>query len=592
MQISKRILYALGIIPALLCLAATQSKFPREALPLEQCFKAPDESTLSNIITKNLKDLLSSMVATPTVRSEDLNSSDELKNIQKVKDLLDAQVEIYNKNNTHKLNLFEWKKEIDGKPFWVFGYRLGKGDKKISLITHVDVVPANVEGAFELKCENRLYEGVMQPFFVGRGALDNKGPTIATLSAVEALAQIVPAKSLDNFTIELVIDTSEEVELGAHHYFAESKSNSPDLGVVVDAAWCTVAEKGIERPVFSFPKDKKNPSKGLWIKSISVPEDNPANVIPDFAQAVINARDKEDINKLKNNIQELYKNYAFDDPDYRRAKLSVSQNKDGMLVLRTEVSGAQHGSAPQENREHGANPLVSLLNFLAHLTKTKVLAPNAYSNMALFAHDTFGTTVFGEKHPDLLQRSDSLFKRSENNGTTYAVTKTDSNDDAVQLFLDIRYGLKHQQCGWDNKTFGTLKGKSVFRDTFEELVNNFKKETSIDMTFETTTAAAPDLKDTSNEAFQKINSAFKKIMKKDCPQKAIGGATDSKGESALITAGALFDFKFGYPTYYHGKSEGVPVNDLYKTSEILFEFLKQEVESPKTKKRKTVIRQH
>ena len=112
------------------------------------------------------------------------------------------------------------------------------------------------------------------------------------------------------------------------------------------------------------------------------------------------------------------------------------------------------------------------------------------------------------------------------------------------------------------------------------------------MTFETKTIAAPDLKDTSNEAFQKINQAFKKIMGKDCPQKAIGGATDSKGESALITAGALFEFKFGYPTYFHGKSEGVPVNDLYKSSEILFEFLKQEVSTPRVKKRKTHIRQH
>jgi len=568
------------------------AKFSSVPLPLEQCFIPPSDSALSKLLTKNLKELLPEMVLTQTVRTEDLNTADELKKIQKVKDLLDTQVENYNKNHENKLALFEWKKEIDGKPFWVFGYRLGTGDKKIALITHIDVVPANVEGAFELKCEERIYEGKAQPFLVGRGALDNKGPTISTLSSVQALAQIIPAKSLENITIELVIDTSEEVELGAHHYFAERKSNRPDLGVVVDAAWCTVAEKGIERPIFSFPKDKKNPSEGLWIENISVPDKNPTNVIPDYAEAVINAKDKKDITKLKNTIEKQYEAYDFGDPDYRKAKLSVSEDKNGALVLRTEVLGAQHGSAPQENREHGANPLVSLLSFLAHLSKSKVLKPNAYANMAIFAQDTFGTTVFGEQHPDLLQKSDVLFKKSDNNGTTYAITKTQSSDDSVQLYLDIRYGLKHQQCGWDNKTYGTLKGKSVFKDVFEELVKDFKKDKQIEMTFETTTAAAPDLKDTSNEAFEKINKAFKKIMKKDCPQKAIGGATDSKGESALITAGALFDFKFGYPTYYHGKSEGVPVNDLYKTSEILLEFLKEETGIHKAKKRKAVIRQH
>lgn len=587
MKFFKTIVCLLAVI-----FISAQTKFPSEPLPLEQCFELPDDSALSKLVNKNLKELLPDMVATPTVRSEELNTDDELKKIQKVKDLIDGQVENFNKSSENKLVSFEWKKEIDGKPFWVFGYRLGTGDKKVALITHVDVVPAGVEGAFELKCQNRIYEGKEQPFFVGRGALDNKGPTISTLSAVQALSKIISAKSLENLTIELVIDTSEEVELGAHHYFAERKSNSPDIGVVVDAAWCTVAEKGIERPIFSFPKDKKNPSEGLYIEDISVPEGNPVNVIPDFAEAVISSQDKKDLAELKKTIEKQYEDYDFGDPDYKKAKLSVLEDKNGMIVLRTVVSGAQHGSAPQENREHGANPLVSLLNFLAHLSKTKVLKANAYSNLAQFAQDTFGTTVFGENHPELLQKSDVLFKKGDSNGTTYAVTKVAGDGKNIQLFLDIRYGLKHQQCGWDNKTYGTLKGKSVFRDVFEDLVNDFKKSKSIDMSVETRTAAAPDLKDTTNEAFEKINKAFKKVMKKDCPQKAIGGATDSKGESALITAGALFDFKFGYPTYYHGKSEGVPVNDLYKTSEILLEFLKEEAGVPKAKKRKTVIRQH
>ena len=97
------------------------------------------------------------------------------------------------------------------------------------------------------------------------------------------------------------------------------------------------------------------------------------------------------------------------------------------------------------------------------------------------------------------------------------------------------------------------------------------------MSFETDTAAAPDLKDTRSEAFMKVANAFKNVMNMACPRKAIGGATDAKGEAFLISAGALFDLKFGYPTYFHGKSEGAPVNDLYKTSEILLELLNKEI---------------
>ena len=172
-----------------------------ESLPLDQCFVREDEGFLDKLVTKNLKNLLPAMVAIPTVRTDDLSTADEIEKMQRLKDLIDNDVEKFNKNSVNKLVPFEWKKEVDGMPFWVFGYRLGKGEKKIALITHADVVPANSEEAFELKCENRMYQGIKQPFFIGRGALDDKGPTIAMSSTLEALAHDLPPSSFKDLTI-------------------------------------------------------------------------------------------------------------------------------------------------------------------------------------------------------------------------------------------------------------------------------------------------------------------------------------------------------------------------------------------------------
>ena len=215
----------------------------------------------------------------------------------------------------------------------------------------------------------------------------------------------------------------------------------------------------------------------------TVPKDNPTNVIPDFAKAVINGKKPEDIDNLKDTIEQLYNSYAFDDPTYRKAKLSISKNLKGMLYSRTEVSGAQHGSAPQENRAEGANPLVSLLNFLAHLTETKVLEKNSYSNAAMFVKRHVWNARFWRKASIPLERSDSIFKKEENNGTTYAITKVTSVEGSVQLLLDIRYALDHQQDGWDGTSFGTLTGKSVFKSAFNELVKNFTSKTKIKYVF-------------------------------------------------------------------------------------------------------------
>ena len=143
---------------------------------------------------------------------------------------------------------------------------------------------------------------------------------------------------------------------------------------------------------------------------------------------------------------------------------------------------------------NGANPVISLSHFLAHLVDNQTLALNGVGRMMQFMAWGWGTTVFGEKQPDLLEAHDQIFEQG--NGTTYALTQVQTNPQTVTLEMDIRYALGHHSVAWDGKTEGQLPGHSIFPEVFNELVNRFQQERpGAAITVATVTVDAPDVRD-------------------------------------------------------------------------------------------------
>jgi succinyl-diaminopimelate desuccinylase len=477
---------------------------------------------------------------------------------------------------------FSWTSsggDDDGK-YRVFGWRVGKGTRKISLLTHMDTVPPGdpkdwKHDPFEPEIEIRDYKGTPTRFLTGRGTIDDKGPAIVTMYAfLEAIKQLDGTpKALDNVSFELIFDTSEETDFSTTKYFDENPGEltAQDLGIVYDAFWCIRAEKGIERPVFRF-LNRASPTTGLWIKDFqSAP--GPANQIPGGATAVITGIDQKQVQAFKNTVAQTYTDFTFDDPAYRKATMTVQEDSAGNIVLTTKVAGAQHGSAPQENREKGANPLVSLGFYLSHLSETHVLGQNQFSDAADFIRFGWGTMVFGETHTDLLYRYDSIFEKG--NGTTYALsqlraeTQGELAGKAVSLAMDIRYAVGHHAKGWDGSE-GLIDGKSVFQSVFAKLTERFKTQnTAAVVSFETATLAGPDIRDPDNQYISAVNNAYRDALQNSCPMQAIGGGTDAKGRLQLVAAGALFTDSLGPPINFHGINEGAPIPDLVKGKEIL-----------------------
>ncbi|MDM8563731.1 dipeptidase, partial [Candidatus Marithioploca araucensis] len=234
---------------------------------------------------------------------------------------------------------------------------------------------------------------------------------------------------------------------------AIEEAEQPDFGIVFDAVWTIRAEKGIERPVFRLPFQAEKTQGELWIDNLNTSK-GPVNQIPNTATAMLKGISSEVAEQFANQVKSLYNNYGFDDPNYRPAELEVSYTKGSRTVsLTTKVKGAQHGSVPHENRLEGANPLVSLANFLGYLINDNQLANNEMGRMTQFISWGWGTQVLGEKHPDLLVAYDDVFKL----GTTYALTQftTDTEKGEVRLGVDIRYAMGHYPHGWDGKTSGS-----------------------------------------------------------------------------------------------------------------------------------------
>ena len=510
-----------------------------------------------------------------------------------IKKHFDDKVGEFNQSdNPHKISKDEWNTKDGDKVYRVFRYIAGSEDKekrKISIICHLDTVPPGNDEwrPFAPRVETRVYKGVPTEFLIGRGSIDDKGPAVVAFDAlINALNAAKDQKTaLDNLTLEVMFDTSEETNMSTPVYFKNYPDKIPTMGIVFDAFWSVRAEKGVERPIFSINSsdvpDSKSPD--LWIADLKTSSGS-VNMIPVTASATI----KGSLHLLElfaKHVDAWYRACTFDDPNYHPADIEITEGHD--LVITAKVAGAQHGSAPHQNRANGANPVVSLTNFLATLIDRGILANNQYGEMCRFIRWAFGTKVFGENQADLLSRYDSIFE--EGNGTTYALTQltTSNNGSTVNLGLDIRYAIGHHERGWDGSEGvikdekGEIVGKSLFAQIFKQLVKRYKSEyAGGNVTFTTVTLDGPDIRSPRNQYLFRMNTAYRAVMGENCPMQAIGGGTDAHGYPTLVTAGALFTDDLGPPINYHGLDEGAPLIDLKNSGKILLNVLLQELAIP------------
>jgi succinyl-diaminopimelate desuccinylase len=155
---------------------------------------------------------------------------------------------------------------------------IGGGDGLIGVLSHVDVVPAGNDWKHE-PFGGAVEEGQIW----GRGAIDDKGPTIAGLYSVIALKDCgLPISK----RIRVIVGADEESGFGCmEHYFANEEM--PDVGFTPDGNFPAIyAEKGIATPVLTRAYESDAPIKIERLEGGHRP-----NMVPDRAAALLSGDD-------------------------------------------------------------------------------------------------------------------------------------------------------------------------------------------------------------------------------------------------------------------------------------------------------------
>lgn len=292
----------------------------------------------------------------------------------------------------HALNLGKnWgmvTKDLEG----YCGYaEFGQGEKLITILGHLDVVPVGPGWKFD-----PFSAEIENGYVYARGAVDDKGPTIAAFfaaRAIQAVAPDVPAR------IRTVFGCNEESGFQCIARYVQTEE-PPTYGIAPDAGWPLIhAEKGIANLEVAV----KLPTGGLSLKELSGGQR--PNIVIDHATAVatVSAEAKAHVE------EKIAKNWD--------RNLSVAW--DG-TTLKLEAHGkAAHGSWPFG----GDNAAIRILRFLMEIAPAD--QKRAYE-------DLFETTHIGGSGIGIDGR-DSISELTNNLGIVA------TEDDELILTFNIRY---------------------------------------------------------------------------------------------------------------------------------------------------------
>ena len=159
----------------------------------------------------------------------------------------------------------------------------GKSDRELAFLGHVDVVPEGEGWKYD---PYQAFES--QGFIVGRGSMDNKGPTTACLYTLRCLKDL--GVRLDH-TVRVIAGTNEESGMkDVEHYL--SKHTPPDWTLVCDTSWIAcVGEMGIVNAELV--------QTGGWSNLLELQGGIAPNSVPDSATARLSGLSQEQVAALQ-----------------------------------------------------------------------------------------------------------------------------------------------------------------------------------------------------------------------------------------------------------------------------------------------------
>lgn len=376
----------------------------------------------------------------------------------------------------------------------------GEGEEMIGILGHLDVVPEG-DGWTYPPYGGEIHDGKI----FGRGAVDDKGPSIAALYAMAALRDSgFPLRR----RVRVIFGCNEETGSGDIRHYLARGCELPVMGFTPDAEYPVInGEKGIITSIFSAPYDQNSDLILTELGGGVAP-----NVVPDYAWARFCCNG------------DIFRNISFSgDP-----KLRVTPDEGGFLL---EAFGeSAHGSTP----ELGENAIGRLLIAMKNLP----LSSSLHEKIAFLA-DYIGMETDGSSAGIGLCDEPSG-KLSLNLGTI------EGNETALKCCINYRYPVtfSYNDCA---PAFNALFTENGF-----EVVREFHKEQLY------IPADAPLVKTLMDVYTAHTGNA--------AIPKCIGGGTYAKSMPNMVAFGPVFP---GDILCEHKADEHISIDNLIRNAQII-----------------------
>jgi len=383
----------------------------------------------------------------------------------------------------------------------------GQGEEMIAVLGHLDVVPEGNGWTYP------PYGGeIHNDKIYGRGALDDKGPTIGALFALKAIKDLnLPLKR----RVRVIFGTNEESGSRGVKYYVE-RDELPVAGFTPDAGYPIInAEKGML--TCTFRKEFSRESGKIELVSISggtVP-----NVVPEYAEAIIRCD-----NLSKAELEEKFLNIEGKLP-FEIEKTDLDNH------FKIKVFGVSaHGSRP----DLGKNAISGLIHLLSKLELGKDM-----KELMNFIHQNIGYETNGKSLS--INLSDDISGK-----LTFNLGTIKGNGDEIRFTINIRYPVT-----------------KVYDDFMNTIID---KMSLLDIKAEDIRHTAPLYVSPDEEFIKKLQKVYEEKTGDEARLLAIGGGTYAKSMKNVVAFGPTFPGEAGI---IHKPDEFISIESLMKNVQIM-----------------------
>lgn len=403
-------------------------------------------------------------------------------------------------------------KNIDGYCGYI---EFGEGDELVGIIGHLDVVPEG-DGWKHKPFSATIDDGKI----FGRGAIDDKGPVIASLYAMKAVMDTAKV----NKRVRLILGLNEERDWKCINYY-KTHEEWPTIGFSPDADFpCIYAEKAIET-IYLKMNYSKYLQDAIIITNIDC-NNNAINVVPKFCSVDLKIDDSK-INKQEflEYLQNISKNHEID--------IKIKENENNINIETNGISA--HATHP----DLGINAISRMLIILQDIFKQY--------NIHLEIFELFTKYIGMEYNGKRL----GIDLEDESGKLTLNAGKFSLDDNEIKIGMNLRIPVNTQF--------------QVIEDRFEDISKDYKNIEII----------ATDKKEAlyiskENHLVKTLCNIFNKMTGRNDEPIAIGGATYARAFENCISFGANMP---GHKDMCHQVDEYIEIDTLIMASKIYAEAI-------------------